>query len=296
MGAAVGGATGFIWVGAAALPIHCFRPGVVVSHPLGRAIAKISMQMNYALYAAVAIGVVYHTAGDARSQTSTIQQSVTVNHEGSSATVSDHTASVDVSATGRGRVVGDGQPASEQRPISPVASINADGAFALTLKIGPVPGLTIETDKNLLSIIKTDIANGRLHIFTDRSYSVAGRIKITVISPRVTDISASGSNQINGEGLIGGPLSIALNGSNRATLSRNISVLTCRLSGSNNLTAQQLTADSADVAISGSGAASVDANHQIVAEISGAGSLTVYGNPQARSTQVNGSGKITFVQ
>ena len=96
--------------------------------------------------------------------------------------------------------------------------------------------------------------------------------------------------------MIGGLLSISLNGSNNAVLSGKISALTARMSGSNNLTAQQLTADSARVTVSGSGAASVDARQRIVAEISGAGSIAVYGNPQARSTQVNGSGKIAFVQ
>jgi len=68
------------------------------------------------------------------------------------------------------------------------------------------------------------------------------------------------------------------------------------MSGSNNLTAQQLTADLAKVTASGSGAASVYARQRLVAEIFGAGTIAVYGNPPARSTQVNGSGKIAFVQ
>jgi hypothetical protein len=251
--------------------------------------------MRCAVCAAVVIGTASLAVSAAGSQTSVIQQSVTVSHESSSVTVSGQTVIVDTSASA-GRVVGDGQPASETRSIGPVTAIDADGAFALTVKLGPTSGLTIETDKNLLPIVKTDVSNGRLEIYTDRSYSVGGRIKITVTSPNIADISASGSNQINGEGLIGGPLSISLNGSNNAVLSGEISALTARMSGSNNLTAHELTADSAEVAVSGSGAASVDARQRIVAEISGSGSIAVYGNPQARSTQVNGSGKIAFVQ
>lgn len=246
------------------------------------------------------------TAPYARSQTSVIQQSTTssqpgavqqnsvsVNGEGSSVTISGRSISVDTAATG-GRVVGDGQPASETRPIGPVAAIDANGAFAVTVKLGPAPGLTIETDKNLLPIVKTDVSNGRLEIYTDQSYSVDGRIKVTVISPNVADISASGSNQISGEGLTGGPLSIELNGSNNALLTGNVSSLTAHLSGANHLSAQQLTARSANVTINGSGNVAVDARDQIVAEISGAGSISVYGNPKARSTQVNGAGKISF--
>jgi hypothetical protein len=242
----------------------------------------------------VTVSLALGGAASAWSQTSVIQQNnISVNHEGTSVTISGRTVSVDTSTTGS-RVVGDGQPASETRPIGAVAAIAADGAFAITVQIGPSPGLTIATDKNLLPLVKTDVSNGRLDIYTDKSYSVDGRIKVTVTSPNVTDISASGSNQVDGEGLSGGPLSISLNGSNNAVLTGNVSALTAHMSGANHLSARQLAADSANITISGSGHAAVDARQQIVAEISGAGSISVYGNPKARSTQVNGAGKITF--
>jgi Putative auto-transporter adhesin, head GIN domain len=251
--------------------------------------------MRRAVSAMVMIGMATLAAGAAWSQTSVLHRSITLNANGSSVTVTGQTVTVDTRASA-GRIVGDGQPASETRSIGQVTAIDVDGAFALTVKPGPAPGLTIEADKNLLAIVKTDVTNSRLELYTDRSYSTDWRIKITVTSPNIADISASGSNQITAEGLTGGPLSISLNGSNNAVLSGKISTLTARLSGSNNLTAQQLAADAANVTISGSGAASVDARQRIVAEISGAGSIEVYGNPPARSTQVNGSGKITFVE
>ena len=251
-------------------------------------------------YAAGAIMIITASlvvsAATAWSQTSVIQQNnVSVNREGSSVTVSGQTVTVETSAS-VGRVVGDGQPASESRAIGPVSAINADGAFAVTIKIGSAPGILIETDKNLLPIVKTDVSNGTLDIYTDRSYSVDGRIKVTVTSPAVTEIRASGSNQINGEGLTGGNLAISLNGSNNAVLTGNVATMTAELSGSNHLSAQQLTAGSANVAVNGSGDAAVDARQRIVAEISGAGSISVYGNPRERSTQVNGAGKVSFVE
>ena len=249
--------------------------------------------MRHAAGAAIVIVTASLAFSAAWSQTSVIQQNnVSVNHEGASVTVSGQTVSVDLSTTG-GRVVGDGHPASETRPVGPVTAVNANGAFALTVTPGP-PSLTIEADKNLLPIVKTDLANGRLDIYTDRSYSLDGRIKVTVSSPNVSEISASGSNQIDGEGLAGGPLSISLNGSNHAVLTGTVSALTARMAGANHLSARQLTANSANVTVEGSGNAAIDVRQQVVAEISGAASISVYGNPKARSTQVNGAGKITF--
>jgi Putative auto-transporter adhesin, head GIN domain len=250
--------------------------------------------MRYAIGAAIVIFAA--SASLSWSQTSVIQQNnVSINGEGSSVTVSGRSISVDTTATGRGRVIGDGQPTSEGRPIGPVTAIRSDGAFALTVEIGPAPQLTIETDKNIMPIIKTTVSNGRLDIYSDQSYSVDGRIKITVSSPHINEISASGSNQIQGEGFTGGSLSIALNGSNSATLAGKLAALTCVMSGANHLAAQQLMADSAKLTLNGSGDASIDARQQIVAQISGAGSLTVYGNPKDRSTQITGAGKIAFV-
>lgn len=253
--------------------------------------------MKHVLYTAFAAVTICLVAGDAASQTSVIQQnSVSVNGEGSSVTVSGNTISVDTQTTGRGRVVGNGQPASEQRPIGPVAAIHSDGAFALTVKVGPASKLTIETDRNILPIIKTTVTDGRLDIYSDQSYSVDGRIKITVSAPNISEISASGSNHIDGEGFAGGPLTISLNGSSSAVLAGTVASLTCVMGGANHLAAQQLTAESANITLNGSGDASVDARQQIVAQISGAGSITVYGNPRERNTQVNGAGKITFAQ
>src|SRR5271170_7029933 len=170
----------------------------VRSSPAGpRAIAppggeiRVTGRMRYAVCAAVLIETASPTASAAWAQTSVIRQSDTVNHEASSVTVSGQWVAVDISASA-GRVVGNGQPASEMRSIDPVTTIAADGAFALTVKVGATPGLTIETDKNLLPIVKTDMSNGRLDLYTDRSYSVDGRIKVTVTSPTIADISASG--------------------------------------------------------------------------------------------------------
>ena len=266
--------------------------------------------MRYLPYFAL-VAATMLLAGAAGAQTSVIQQnsnssqpgsiqqnnvSVNGSGEGSSVTISGGAISVDTNRSGGGRVVGDGQPASEDRPIGPVDAIHSDGAFALTIQIGPAPRLTIEADKNILPIIKTTIENGRLDIYSDRSYSVNGRIKVTVTSPNVSDISASGSNQIEARGFAGGPLSISLDGSNGAVLAGRVAALTCVLSGANHLAAQGLAAGSANVALNGSGDAAVDASQRIVANISGAGTITISGNPQERSTGVNGAGRISFVQ
>jgi hypothetical protein len=79
-------------------------------------------------------------------------------------------------------------------------------------------------------------------------------------------------------------------------LAGNVASLSVEMSGSNRLAARSLAAGSAEVTLSGSGNAAVTAEQRLVATISGAGSLAVWGNPQERRTEVNGAGKVTFEQ
>jgi Putative auto-transporter adhesin, head GIN domain len=234
------------------------------------------------------------SATSAAGQTVIQQNSVSVG-EGSSVTVSGQTVTVET-RTNAGRVVGDGQPASETHRIVPVSAISVDGAFAVTVALGPVPGLRIETDKNLLPIVDTEVMGDRLTIRAKRSYSVDGRIRVWVTTPKLAEITASGSNEIDGAGLSGVQLSLSLSGSNGARLAGEVGTLDVQMSGSNRLAARGLTADAVIASIDGSGNAVVTAHHRIAAHISGVGTISVYGNPRERSTEVNGAGRIAFVE
>ncbi len=235
--------------------------------------------------------------GSVAAQTGVIQQNnVNISGGGASVTVSGQTVTVETTTGFAGHVVGDGEPASQTRPLPAVRSVDADGAFALTIRVGPQPSLVVATDRNPLPIVKTEVADGRLRLYTDRSYSVDGRIHITLTSPQIDAISASGSNEIDAQGLAGGNLTLSLNGSNNAMLAGNVASLSVEMSGSNRLAARSLAAGSAEVTLSGSGNAAVTAEQRLVATISGAGSLAVWGNPQERRTEVNGAGKVTFEQ
>jgi len=197
--------------------------------------------------------------------------------------------------TGQGQVIGNGREASEKRPVTAVTTINLDGAFELALVIGRPPGLTLAGDENILPVIKTSVSDGRLDISSDRSYTTSRAVRVAVSMPRLENLSASGSNQIEASDFDSGQVKVALSGSNNAVLAGKIAALTVRLDGSNRFSAAQLVADIVEIRIGGSGEASVNARQRVVAEIFGSGSIAVHGNPKEQSTRVNGSGKITFL-
>jgi hypothetical protein len=194
----------------------------------------------------------------------------------------------------QGLVIGNGRLASEQRPIAAATAINIDGNFEISIMVGQSPMLMVEDDKNILPIIKTSVANGQLDISSDRSYSVKRWIRVMVSTLHIPNLSASGSNRIEGKNFDWGSFRSCWTGPNNARLAGKVSALTCHANGSNHLSARQLMAGSVTVTIAGAGEASVDARERIFAEIFGSGSILVHGNPRDRQLSISGSGQITF--
>jgi len=197
-------------------------------------------------------------------------------------------------APDQGQIIGNGRVVSEERAIAPASAINIDGAFEVAIIAGQTPRLILEGDENILAIVETPVRQDRLETFANRSYSANRMIKVTVSLPQLANLAASGSNRIEATKLTGSAFSVSLEGANSATLAGRVGTLTCRANGSNRVSAQELVADAVNISIAGAGDAHVDARQRIIAEIAGAGSIAVSGNPRDRQSRVNGSGRITF--
>jgi hypothetical protein len=119
---------------------------------------------------------------------------------------------------------------------------------------------------------------------------------------RSLDVRHSGSGQINANGLrIGearvsqsgsgrtalGPvqgreLSLRVSGSGSVQASGAVNAISARTSGSGSVDATGVTSEQADLATSGSGSISTTVKRSVLAQTSGSGHITVYGNPAQR--------------
>ncbi len=162
--------------------------------------------------------------------------------------------------------------------------------------VGEPPSLTLAADENILPIITTKVSGGRLTVSSKRSYTTNNRVRVALSLPTLTEIAVSGSNHLDAKGFGKGDLSVSLTGSNDVALAGSVGTLTLHLTGAGKLAAKALAADAVQVTVAGSGDATVDARKQLQAKILGAGSLTVYGNPQIRQSSVMGSGDIKFAE
>ncbi|MES2264387.1 MAG: DUF2807 domain-containing protein [Pseudomonadota bacterium] len=85
-----------------------------------------------------------------------------------------------------------------------------------------------------------------------------------------------------------------LHGAGYITLGGRSKALKATMSGLGSLNAQQFQAESVNLDMSGLGNASVNARQNVSLNLSGLGSVTVYGKPLNRSISVDGLGKVSW--
>jgi hypothetical protein len=96
-------------------------------------------------------------------------------------------------------------------------------------------------------------------------------------------------NGLNAEGI-----DLHLSGAGYVTLNGRSKWLKADLGGLGGLDAQQFAADSVNVDLSGLGNATVTAHQNATLNLSGMGSVTVYGKPANRKVSIDGLGKVSW--
>jgi hypothetical protein len=215
-----------------------------------------------------------------------------------------------------GGVHGDGNVLKEIRKVPSFDGIEVSGAFDIVLKQGAAEEVTVETDANLLPIIRTEVVGGTLRIETRKPVHHVTVMKVYVTVKNLKNIDVSGAVDISTEGRITVPeLSIDASGASDSKLEIAVQKLklgcsgaskmkftgtavdvTMDLSGASDIFAFDMIAENYDIDISGAGNAQLNVSKRIRAEISGAGSVKYKGSPTEIDQQVSGAGSVTKVQ
>jgi hypothetical protein len=127
----------------------------------------------------------------------------------------------------------------------------------------------------------------------DLSLEGAGSMKVNCSYRIVTaSLGGVGSMNIRGENTEG--IDLNLRGAGYVTLHGRSKWLKASLGGLGGLDAQHFQVDSVNLELSGLGNASVSAKQNATLNLSGMGSVTVYGKPLNRSVSVDGLGKVSW--
>lgn len=215
------------------------------------------------------------------------------------------------------RVRGEGPSVTETRDVRNFRGFKSSLSADITLKqTSGSYKVTLEGQKNILSLLKTEVVDGSLKIGFEKGYSMNYRepLKITIEAPNFEFMGLSGSGDVRTNGDLSGDkmnisisgsgnfylndlkyndLSVGISGSGDVNLSGNVESADLSISGSGDLKAANLKTQKARCRVSGSGNIALNVSKELDASISGSGDIRYSGNPPSVRTKVSGSGDIS---
>lgn len=210
---------------------------------------------------------------------------------------------------------GSGTSAEETRDLSDFDSVS-NTLFADTQVTSGAEGyaVTVTCDDNLLEHLLTTVEDGELVINTEPMINLNPQTDCVVVVelPSLVEVHSSGSGGVDSVGPApdlskvsnsgSGPVSVVdvdctsleshNSGSGGIALAGSCEEADLENSGSGGVEAMELTAAGAELNNSASGDISLTVDGEVIARVSGSGSIHLYGNPQVVEQSETGSGSV----
>lgn len=210
---------------------------------------------------------------------------------------------VNVSAAMAQGLRGNGKITSQNREVSNIKGIDVSGGFVVELTQGSNEGVRLEAEENLIDNIKTEVRNGILHIYNDRSISTSKGMKAYVTLKELEKIDISGGVKVVGNSTFASPslklemsggssiklavetkeIKADMSGASKVELIGKAGVLLMDMSGASKLNASELEARQVKIQASGASNVKVFAQEELDIVASGASAVYYKGSPSITS-------------
>ncbi len=160
--------------------------------------------------------------------------------------------------------------------------------------IGKPTPLTIETDQNIMPLIKMEVSKGKLIISSDRQFKTkkSPNIKVSIAKLRAVEVIGAGDMWIRN--LDNENLNVATMGAADIHLSGKTKNLSVAVMGTADVFAYDLVAENANATLTGSADAKLNVSKSLMATLIGPSDLLYRGNPTVTKTII-GNGDVKQV-
>ncbi len=190
-------------------------------------------------------------------------------------------------------VHGNGHIKTESRKLAAFDSLEVSGAFNVVVTAGSDQRQAeITADDNIVPLITTKIAGGKLIIRPEKPICTEKEIEVRIQVPSLIGLSSSGADTVKVEGVKVDRFSLELGGSSNVELQGSSATLEATISGAGDLKARDLKTRRTTLNISGTGNASVYATELLQVEIAGVAEVDYYGRPKKIEKQILGVGTL----
>ena len=201
-----------------------------------------------------------------------------------------------ITITGFDGIAGSGVSEQEDRDVADFEEISFDGAATVNVRLGDEYAFSITADDNLLELIETKVVDGELRIKPTESINPETDIVIDITMPVLKAVEVDGAADFNLKEMDGESFALEVRGAVNFTANGKLKKLDIDCKGASEMDLRDLECESVKIDVSGASSGSVFASKSIDAVVSGAGTLTVYGNPEDVNRSVNGVGEIKIAE
>jgi hypothetical protein len=191
-----------------------------------------------------------------------------------------------------GCTIGDDGPRTTQtRDVADFTRIDSRDSVDIRLVVGEPQRVRVRAGEKVIDDVRTEVRDGTLRVTFDHDGFGGSDIVVEASVPELTGIEASGSGDIDVEGIDAGAFDVDSDGSADIALQGTVGRLALELDGSGDADLSALTAREARVVVDGSGGADVRADERLEVDVDGSGDVRYHGDP-ALTQHVDGSGEL----
>jgi hypothetical protein len=192
-----------------------------------------------------------------------------------------------------GCTVGDDGPrTTHTRAVADFTRIDNRDSVDLRLHVGEPQRVLVSAGEKAIDDVQTEVHDGTLRVTFDHDGFGGGEVVVDVSVPTLTGIEASGSGDIDADGIDTPAFELSSEGSGDIALAGTAGQLAVDLDGSGDADLAGLATREARVVLCGSGDVEVRADERLDVDVDGSGDVRYHGDP-AVTQQLEGSGELT---
>jgi hypothetical protein len=186
----------------------------------------------------------------------------------------------------------DGPRTTQNRAVAAFSHIDNQDSVDLRLHVGEPQRVRVRAGEKVIDDVRTEVHDGTLQVTFDHDGWGGDSVVVDVSVPRLAGIEASGSGDIDADGVAAGAFEVTSDGSADIAVAGTAARLAVDLDGSGDADLGELTAREARVFVSGSGDLDVRAGERLDVAVDGSGDVRYHGNPEV-TQNVDGSGDLS---
>jgi hypothetical protein len=189
----------------------------------------------------------------------------------------------------------DGPRTTQTRGVADFTRVDNRDSVDVRLRVGEPQRVRVSAGENVIDDVRTEVRDGTLRLTFDHDGVGESDVVVYASVPALTGIEASGSGDIDADGIDADAFEVRSDGSATIALEGTAGRLALALDGSGDADLGGLVTREARVAVGGSGDVDVRADERLDVDVDGSGDVRYRGDP-ALTHRVDGSGELSRAQ